>query len=218
MNYQKHYNSLIERAQNRAFEGYTEKHHVIPKCLGGSNRPENLARLTAEEHFVAHQLLVKLYPNVGGLAYAAMFMTTHDTVRRVNNKYYGWLKKRVALATSVQFKGTKRPPRSSEWCAKISASKKGHAGWSHTEETKHKVVESNKRRIVSDETRIKMSKVHKAMPQTRKDAIGVASKISRESELKAGTGMYSAESILKRSASIKASWDKRRAKLKEGIL
>ena len=32
--------------------GYYEKHHIQPKSLGGSNKKENLVRLTAREHFI----------------------------------------------------------------------------------------------------------------------------------------------------------------------
>ncbi|XAO17074.1 homing endonuclease [Escherichia phage FL23] len=60
MNYEKIYNSLIDRARNRALTGYKERHHIIPKCLGGSNDASNLVDLTPEEHYVAHQLLVKI--------------------------------------------------------------------------------------------------------------------------------------------------------------
>ena len=47
------------RSKNRIVEGYTEKHHIIPKSLGGSNKKENIAILTAKEHFMAHLLLTK---------------------------------------------------------------------------------------------------------------------------------------------------------------
>jgi len=62
MNYLKIYNDLIDRAKNRKLEGYKEKHHIVPKCLGGSRNKDNLVELTPKEHFLAHQLLVKIYP------------------------------------------------------------------------------------------------------------------------------------------------------------
>lgn len=92
MNYRKHYNLLMERARNRLLEGYTEKHHIIPRCMGGSDEPDNLVNLTAEEHYVAHQLLCKIYPNNELLVYAANMMT----VGRPSNKKYGWLKRKWA--------------------------------------------------------------------------------------------------------------------------
>lgn len=54
------YYSIINRATNRFTSGYTEKHHIIPKSLGGSNDSSNLVSLTAREHFVCHMLLTKM--------------------------------------------------------------------------------------------------------------------------------------------------------------
>lgn len=93
MDYQRIYDQLIERAKGRMCEGYTESHHILPECLEGSNEPENLVDLYPEEHYVAHQLLVKLHPNHKGLAWAALMMTGHPNGKRVNNKAYGWLKR-----------------------------------------------------------------------------------------------------------------------------
>jgi hypothetical protein len=84
---------------------YTENHHVLPKCLGGLNDLSNLVRLTAEEHFVAHQLLVKIHPGNEKLIYAVCFMSYSPTGLRVNNRAYGWLKRRLALIQSKQFLG-----------------------------------------------------------------------------------------------------------------
>lgn len=96
MNYEKIYNSLIDRARNRALTGYKERHHIIPKCLGGSNDASNLVDLTPEEHYVAHQLLVKIHPNSLKLSYAAIKMTVSTKYVRRNNKVYGWLKRKHA--------------------------------------------------------------------------------------------------------------------------
>lgn len=38
--------------------GYCEKHHIIPKSLGGSNAKCNTVFLSAKDHFRCHQLLV----------------------------------------------------------------------------------------------------------------------------------------------------------------
>ena len=92
MNYSKIYNQLIERAKTRILEGYSEKHHIIPKCLGGSNNSENLVKLTPEEHYVAHQLLVKIYPDKPKLVFAAHKMCQG----RPGNKLYGWLRRKYS--------------------------------------------------------------------------------------------------------------------------
>lgn len=58
--YTKWYVNIISAAQSRDITGYTEKHHIIPKSLGGSNKKENLVKLTAREHFVCHCILVNI--------------------------------------------------------------------------------------------------------------------------------------------------------------
>ena len=65
MDYIKHYNLLIstrkERITNK--ELYYEKHHIIMRSMGGSNKKENIVLLTAREHFIAHWLLWRIYRN-----------------------------------------------------------------------------------------------------------------------------------------------------------
>ena len=63
MNYQNIYESLITKRQKNPAKGYTEKHHILPKSLGGSDDPSNLVVLTGREHWVAHLLLYKIYRN-----------------------------------------------------------------------------------------------------------------------------------------------------------
>lgn len=58
--YTRIYNQIIESASQRTTNpSYTEKHHIIPKSMGGDNESTNLVRLTAREHFLCHWLLVK---------------------------------------------------------------------------------------------------------------------------------------------------------------
>jgi len=56
------YYSIINKAQSRQLpkEIYTERHHILPKSLGGSDSKTNLVRLTAREHFICHRLLPKM--------------------------------------------------------------------------------------------------------------------------------------------------------------
>lgn len=66
MNYRNIYSNIVERAKKeteygKRSLGYFEKHHILPKSLGGSNDEENLVKLTAREHFICHWLLVKMY-------------------------------------------------------------------------------------------------------------------------------------------------------------
>jgi hypothetical protein len=62
MNYNKIYNDLIGLAQSRVtVDGYKERHHIIPKSMGGSDDESNLVDLTAREHFIAHNCLARIY-------------------------------------------------------------------------------------------------------------------------------------------------------------
>lgn len=50
---------------------YFEKHHIVPRSLGGGNEAENLIRLTPEDHLFAHLLLARIH---GGRMWAAVFL------------------------------------------------------------------------------------------------------------------------------------------------
>lgn len=131
MNYQKHYDELINRGQHRLLEGYTENHHIIPRCMGGGDEKDNLVRLTAEEHYVAHQLLVKIYPKNYKLLSAAILMSSNKHGGRSNNKMYGWLRRKAAKRMSELRKGktpwNKGKSWSDEMKQKISEANKAHA-------------------------------------------------------------------------------------------
>lgn len=114
MDYKRHYNLLIERAQTRQLTGYAEKHHVVPKCMGGTDHKSNLVELTPEEHYVAHQLLVKMYPDIDNLVYAANKMTVTSKNTKRNNKRYGWLKRRYQSICKKRI-GEKNPSYGRSW-------------------------------------------------------------------------------------------------------
>lgn len=88
-------------AKNRTYFGYTETHHIIPKCLGGSDDNYNLVKLSPEEHYLAHLLLTKIHPENMQLVHAAVMMTVSSGNLRRNNKLYGWLRRRHAEIMKV---------------------------------------------------------------------------------------------------------------------
>lgn len=63
MNYKKIYNQLCEhRKKNPHPENvYTEKHRILPGCMGGKYTKDNVVRLTGREHYIAHALLWKAH-------------------------------------------------------------------------------------------------------------------------------------------------------------
>lgn len=160
MNYRSYYNRLMNRAKHRLLEGYSERHHIIPRCLGGSNNSDNIVRLTAEEHYVAHQLLVKIYPGNAKLIFAAKMMTVSGYAKRTNNKLYSWLRQKHAAAISEMNTGRKNGPMSDEDKRKKSVALKGRV---FTDEHKRNISKARKGIRASAETRAKMSKTHKGL-------------------------------------------------------
>ena len=114
MNYTKIYTALINKAQMRNTHAYTERHHIVPRCMGGADNPDNIANLTPEEHYVAHQLLVKIYPQSKGLVWAAARMTHHSSEHRTNNKLYGWLRRQMSQHGKTKI-GSQNPSYGKRW-------------------------------------------------------------------------------------------------------
>jgi len=71
MNYKEYIDNILALRENVKQEGlYMERHHIIPKCMGGSNKEENLIWLTPSEHYIAHKMLMEENPKNKKLAYA----------------------------------------------------------------------------------------------------------------------------------------------------
>jgi hypothetical protein len=142
MNYQNVYNQIIERAKTRQLEGYKEKHHIIPRCLGGNDDLSNLVELTAREHILCHMLLCELYPHECKLKHALFLMSIgkkkskHKT-HILSSRVYERLKKEYSdfLTGKKQSKDTK--DKKSKAMTKVWANKtkeemssKGKKCWS----------------------------------------------------------------------------------------
>lgn len=158
MNYQAIYIRLISTKTKRI--GYVEKHHILPRCLGGTDDKENIVELYPEEHYLAHLLLCKIYPKNQKLLYAAMNMTTGSMINngKRTNKAYGWLRRQYAESMS----GDNNPNRKNPELQKLAALKR--TGQKRTEETKTKMSMSQKGRTFTDDTKLKMAESAKNRP------------------------------------------------------
>lgn len=155
MNYQGHYNALIKSRLNlnrkKGDGNYYERHHIIPKSCGGSNKKENLIFLTFREHYIAHLLLIKIYSgNLKKKMQYALWKMGNDK-NKPNRILSSSQYENCRLAI---FSVTKNRIVSEETREKISKANKGRK---HSEETKQKL----KNRIVSKEQREKISKANK---------------------------------------------------------
>ncbi len=117
MDYKKIYNQIVGRGQTRVLsEGtYTEKHHIIPKCMGGSDDKSNLTTLTAREHYVVHKLLVEIYPNNRKLFHAFWAMATFIKEGRTYH-----ISSREMERLKIEY-SLNHPHKSPEYRAKASA-------------------------------------------------------------------------------------------------
>ena len=52
-------NALQQQRNNDSGSIYYESHHIIPKCMGGTDDSFNRVLLTAKEHYICHRLLPK---------------------------------------------------------------------------------------------------------------------------------------------------------------
>ena len=142
MNYDLIYDQLIFKAKLRELyfplSGYVEKHHIIPKCIDPkisnlNKYPQNKAILTAREHYVAHQLLIKMnrYKNHKfqfKLVLSVQLMAQESKITKIgirNNRLYEWIRILAANNQSKRMKGKKCGPHSAARCLNISAAKKG---------------------------------------------------------------------------------------------
>lgn len=175
--YTRWYNQIIEQAKSRTIDGYVEKHHVIPRSLGGSNDADNLVCLTAREHFICHWLLTKMHLGEarGKMINALYLMQGKNKYqdRYINSKVYEKLRQEYSQYISdlntgrvqpleekvrqiAAITGRKRAPFSDEWKAKMSASKVGknnnRYGETVSDETKQKMREKALGRKQSAET------------------------------------------------------------------
>lgn len=124
MTYSEFINNIIETRGRTMDVDEKERHHVLPKCLGGSNDPNNLIDLTLEEHFIAHKLLTEENPESKPLAYA---------FRRMSNI------RRVGLTRTIETPEEYREARLENKRQTV----KTHYGQELREETKRKISASN---------------------------------------------------------------------------
>lgn len=175
MTYNDFINRILEsRGRFGCGEEYHERHHILPKCLGGSNDKENLIDLFAREHFIAHKLLFEENPDNRSLAQAYSMMAFTKNNEQKDQRYeltpeeYEEARIRFSNFMKEYYKDKTKHPcygkhLSEERKAIISKANKGNkycVGRVVSEETRKKISLANSN--PSKETRKKMSEAQKA--------------------------------------------------------
>lgn len=122
MNYQKIYDSLVQKNHTFLDGEYFEIHHKVPRCMGGTDDASNLVNLSAREHYIAHLLLVKITQNTqayGKMLYAfnCMKWGRCDGERsfKYNSRLYQKLKERFSKMRSENMKSLDNPHLGKIW-------------------------------------------------------------------------------------------------------
>ena len=101
--------------------GYTEKHHILPKSIGGSDSKTNLIQITSRKHFLVHYLLTKCVkqktPSWYSMvkAFNMMSVTSPQHQRYINSKLYESNRKHMSATMSVLQAGENNSQHGSQW-------------------------------------------------------------------------------------------------------
>jgi hypothetical protein len=186
MNYKRIYDRFIaDRLTKQPNKPtYYERHHILPKCLGGADEEENMIRLSPEDHFFAHLLLAKIHG--GKLWHALVAMTILIDGRKGSN---GFLKRSRKVFHKARIEAGKvhstimkgrfigdKHPMYGKPCSELAKQKtrERHAVGNHpmaSQEARDKVSKALKGRVYSPETIKRMSdarKLVKISDETRK--------------------------------------------------
>ena len=180
MNYKKNYDDYVAwvKTQNRykmhpltSGYKYYERHHIIPKCMGGSDYYDNIVLLEAREHYLAHYLLTKIYPSNHKILNAFFLMNPmrpSGYAGYFNSKIYEVCRIKLVEACSGSGNpmfGIPSPMlgkhQSDEVKKYLSDLFRGRAcpwmsDYKHSEEAKKKISIVHKGKFVSEETVLKL--------------------------------------------------------------
>lgn len=169
---------LNKRGRYLITEDYKEKHHIQPRCCGGTDDEDNIIELFAEEHYEAHKILALENPDNSGLRYAWIMMSLRE-----KNKTYQTAEEyalaRVALSEFLKNRTYSEETHEKMRKAAIGnkrrlGTKTSEIGIQHmreaaklkgpmTEETKKKISDGNRGKTVSDESKKKISESRKGI-------------------------------------------------------
>ena len=157
--------------------GYYEKHHIVPRSMGGSNKKSNLVDLTAREHYVCHRLLTKMVqdPEIMRKAWSAFRAVSlmdplgGKRLIKMTSHLFEELRKTHAINTGILARARWADPAYKEKLRTCLTTEQRQAiakksntpevnerkrqsaiGRKHSEETKKKMSEARKKRFAED--------------------------------------------------------------------
>lgn len=147
--------SSFKRKQVRVIMGYAERHHIIPKSIGGTNHIDNLIWLTANEHFECHLLLIEM---LEGPARRKMLSAL---TRMMNKQNHNQQRDYDLPAYSDQIRQTCAEEHSAYMKHKHAGVGNPFYGRKHTEESKKRISDGGKGIKKTEEARKRISEAKK---------------------------------------------------------
>lgn len=168
------YFGIIYNAKGKERTGYTEKHHIVPKSIGGNNSADNLVVLTAREHFICHWLLTKMVKTKKQKyqmwnAFSCMLYRENNNQERykVSSHTFENLKKNNSKLKSKLWSGDNNPMY----------------GKTHTDDAKEKISKAHlgKKRSAESKEKMSQAKKGKSLLEAHKQALKTAWQNNKES-------------------------------------
>lgn len=154
--YLRWYLSIVSKKYS--VDEYTEKHHILPKSLGGNNSRSNIVRISGKAHFICHMLLARMMNNsknkknmIHALNMLAKANNENQNRYEISSRSYELIRKQL----SDSMKGENNP---------MFGKPAPNRDVTHTSETRKKISDASiswneanpgarKGRVVSDATR-----------------------------------------------------------------
>jgi len=172
--------TIIDRAQSRTLpqEIYTEKHHIIPRSLGGADTSDNLAILTAREHYACHLLLPKMLEgeNKYKMLCAIIRISHSNQPNRVKvpSRVYESVKLEKNKMHSQLFRGENNPfygkKHTKETIEKLKIARAlqvERQGDTMTLDAREKLSRAAKGRTLDNDHKQKIAEAHKGKPKKK---------------------------------------------------
>ncbi len=196
----KEYMDIISKNKKTHIDtGYYEKHHIIPKSLGGTNKKDNIVYLSAKDHFRCHKLLVNFTSGTDNQKmWSALWRMMNKQSYSQKRDYdftseeYETARINHSIAHSIRMSGKNNPfygkKHTEETKKSMSASKKGKTyeeifGEEFAKDMREKRKNESHNRVFSEETKekIRNQKLGKKRDPELMKMIGEARKGSKQS-------------------------------------
>jgi len=134
MDYERIYSEFIadRLTKQPAKPAYFEKHHIVPRSLGGGDEKSNIIRLSMEDHIHAHILLGKIH---GGKMWGAALLMLKSTIGRTRSVSNIPTKGEILAAAFARrmFSAHCRGENHSQWGRKHTVEAKAMMSQAHSE-------------------------------------------------------------------------------------